>query len=223
MRAEVLQRLRTRLWKPGERLPTEAELAAELGCARSTVNRALQALADEGLLERRRRGGTRVVLHPERKATLVIPLIRLQVEQEGRVYGYRLLARRCGRPPAAVRRRMSPAPQARLLHVRALHSADGAPWVLEDRWIDISVVPGAERAEFERQSANEWLVENVPFGSGELALLATRASAAEATVLGCARGAALFAIERLTREAGGAAITWARLVHPPGYRLHVAL
>ena len=89
MYAEVLRRLNTRIWKPGDLLPHEAELATEFGCARSTVNRALQAIAEEGLVERRRRGGTRVVIRPERKATFNIPVIRTQIENRGHTYGYR--------------------------------------------------------------------------------------------------------------------------------------
>lgn len=223
MQAEVLHRLQSRRWKPGELLPNEADLAAEFGCARSTVNRALQAVADDGLLERRRRGGTRVVVHPERKATFNIPVIRLQIEQRDLVYGYRLLARRRDRPPAEVRRRMATASTTRLLHVLARHDADGCAWVIENRWIDTGVVPAAADVDFKLCSANEWLVENVPFSSGDLQLSAVPASDAEATVIGCDPGEALFATERLTRDAHGAAITWARLVYAPGYRMRVEL
>jgi GntR family histidine utilization transcriptional repressor len=35
-------------WKPGELIPGEVDLADEFGCARATVNRALQDLADAG-------------------------------------------------------------------------------------------------------------------------------------------------------------------------------
>ena len=52
---EVLARIHSRQWKPGDLIPNEADLAQEFGCARATVNRALQNLADEGLLDRRRK------------------------------------------------------------------------------------------------------------------------------------------------------------------------
>ena len=55
---EVLARIHSRQWKPGDLIPNEADLAQEFGCARATVNRALQNLADEGLLDRRRKAGT---------------------------------------------------------------------------------------------------------------------------------------------------------------------
>ena len=55
---EVLGRIQNRVWKPGDIIPNEVDLAKEFGCARATVNRALQAVADSGLLDRRRKAGT---------------------------------------------------------------------------------------------------------------------------------------------------------------------
>lgn len=56
--AEVRRRILDREWRQGDRIPDEADLAVEFGAARATVNKALQVLADEGLLDRRRRAGT---------------------------------------------------------------------------------------------------------------------------------------------------------------------
>ena len=92
--AEVERRIYTREWQPGQSIPNEADLAIELGCARVTVNRALRTLAEIGLLDRRRKAGTRVALHPVSKATLSIPLIRNEIEASGKSYGYHLLSQK---------------------------------------------------------------------------------------------------------------------------------
>lgn len=223
VQAEVLHRLHTRVWKPGELLPSEADLAAEFGCARTTVNRALQAVAEAGLVERRRRGGTRVVIHPERKATFSIPVIRQQVEQQGHIYGYRLLSRRLARPGKSIQEAMHLPEGAKALFTRALHSANERPFVLENRWIDLTVVPAAENADFALQSPNEWLVENVPFSGGDLVLGASNASEAEAQFLECQPQAALFSARRTTRNTQGATITLVHLVYAPGYQMTIEL
>ena len=80
---EVRRRIVEREWRQGDRIPDEADLALEFGVARATVNKALQLLADEGLLERRRRAGTHVAVNPIRKATLSIPIVREQIESAG--------------------------------------------------------------------------------------------------------------------------------------------
>ena len=86
---DVLARIQNGTWPAGELIPTETELAAEYGCARATVNRALQVLADSGILERRRKVGTRVVAHPNVQAVRF--LLRREIEAIGKVYGYRKL------------------------------------------------------------------------------------------------------------------------------------
>jgi GntR family transcriptional regulator, histidine utilization repressor len=221
IRDEALRRIRERDWTPGERIPDEAVLASELGCARATVNRALRQLAAEGFLERRRKGGTRVPLTPVRKATFEIPIIRLDVEGRGQVHGYRLLAREETTPPDEVAAALRLGAGQRFLHLRALHTADGAPFCFEDRWLN-PATPGAERADFETVSANEWLVREVAFSGGGIAFLALPADEGLAGLLGCAVGEALFAVERTTR-AGALPITFVRLPYAPGYRMDTSI
>ncbi|SEN33143.1 GntR family transcriptional regulator, histidine utilization repressor [Gemmobacter aquatilis] len=43
-----------------------------------------------------------MALHPVRKATLDIPVTRLEIAVRGQRYGYRLLAEAMAEPPAAV-------------------------------------------------------------------------------------------------------------------------
>ena len=102
VQGEVLRRIRTRMWKPGDLIPNEANLALEFGCARSTVNRALRAVAEAGLLDRRRKAGTRVTAQPVAKATLSIAIIRREVEERGRKYSYQRIAREVRVPPLDV-------------------------------------------------------------------------------------------------------------------------
>lgn len=143
-------------------IPNEADLARELGCARATVNRALRNLSDEGLLERRRKAGTRVALHPVRKATLSIPLIRFEIEDRNQKYGYACLLAEQTPVPAIVMARMLSDQSDTYLHIKSLHLADGVPFVFEDRWINLTTVPDAEDINFAELSANEWLLSHAP-------------------------------------------------------------
>lgn len=219
VRAEVRRRILSREWAPGEPIPNEADLARELGCARGTVNRALRSLAEAGLIDRRRKAGTRVALHPVRKATLSIPVVRLEIEERGFIPGYRLISRAREAPPAAVRALMGDGP---LLHIVSLHLADGAPFMAEDRWVDERAVPGIGTADLKAVSANEWLVLNVPFSHGEIAFTAAPAGCFEAQTLDCAHGTALFVVERTT-SADGRTLTTVRQTFAPGYRIETTL
>ena len=54
-------------FQPGDRLPTEAELAKTFSASRSTVARAMRELKGKGLLNRQRGGGTRIARPQESK------------------------------------------------------------------------------------------------------------------------------------------------------------
>ncbi len=75
---EIFALLRGRIssgeWKVGAQLPTEIELANEFCCHRSTVSKALAQLAHEGLVERRRKTGTRVIRDRESRGPAAVEL-----------------------------------------------------------------------------------------------------------------------------------------------------
>ncbi|MBI1219547.1 MAG: UTRA domain-containing protein [Rhodobacteraceae bacterium] len=222
MRAEVLRRISRRDWPPGAIIPTEEQLAAEFGCARATVNRALRELAGAGVLERRRKAGTRVAMYPARRATFEIPVIRLEVEGRGQRHSFRLLEQAEAVPPLAVAARLGLAPGARLLEVRTLHFADGKPFLYEDRWLNPAVLPEGLPPDMQATSLNEWLVKTVAYTYGDIAFSAESATPDEAALLGVAPGAALFVTERTT-WAGDQPITSVRLAYAPGYRLRTVV
>ncbi|WP_309083486.1 GntR family transcriptional regulator [Chelativorans sp.] len=214
----MARRIAERLWLPGALIPGEEVLAREFGAARATVNRALQELARAGLVERRRRAGTRVALYPMREARFVIPLVRQEIEARGAAYQYRLRSCEEVSPPELVRTRLGLLDDTPLLHVRCLHLADSAPYQYEDRWINLDAVPSVRDVDFTTVSPNEWLVENAPFTEAEFTFLAAAASAEEADLLQLREGSPVFVAERITwlRDKP---ITLVRMVHPPAHRM----
>ena len=99
IKTEIREWIQTGIWKQGGLIPVEVALAKEFGCARATVNRALRELAEEGIFERRRKAGTRVVMPTGRSANFEIPRIRLEIEETGATYHYALLLREVTVPP----------------------------------------------------------------------------------------------------------------------------
>ncbi|SEM01631.1 transcriptional regulator, GntR family [Pseudomonas sp. NFIX51] len=63
---QLRQRINDGVWSIGQRLPTEPELAAELGISRNTVREAMRVLAFSGLVEIRQGDGSylRAVVDP---------------------------------------------------------------------------------------------------------------------------------------------------------------
>lgn len=214
----LLQRLRTHRWPPGSLLPGEIELAGEFGVARGTVNRALRELTDEGFLERRRKGGTRVRQAPLRAARFEIQLVRAAIEETGARYGYELLHRRVEQGPKEVREILAARNGAPLLRLLCLHRADGKPYQVEERWISLAALPEAREADFSQQGPNEWLVQTVPYTEVEIRILASAASQAIAKALAVEPGTALLATSRTT-WLDGVPLTHVRLTFRRGHEL----
>ncbi len=217
IRAEVLRRIRARDWPPGALIPGEEALAEEFGVARATVNRALTALAEAGVIERKKRAGTRVAELPVRRARLEIPVIRLDVLGRGLAYGFKLLADRVEPAPVPIAARLGLPEGQPMRYLETLHLAGGRPFLLETRWLNPAVLPDPS-PDFAAVSANEWLVTHVSLVSGDIAFTAEPATPREAEVMGLAPGTALLIAERTTQGVAGP-VTFVRLAHAPGHRV----
>ena len=221
IREELLRRIHSRVWQPGEQIPHEADLAEEFGCARTTVNRALRDLADSGLVVRKRRAGTRVALNPPQKATLTIPIIREEVEALGHTYRHSLIERDLRPLPPVLHGAFQVSLSDKVLYLKTLHFADNRPYAFEERYINLLAAPRATDQTFKAISANEWLVQNAPYSHGDMSLFAISADKTLAAKLDAKPGDALFAIERIT-WADSIPITHVRLINAPGYRMRTS-
>ncbi|MDZ7904655.1 MAG: GntR family transcriptional regulator [Cypionkella sp.] len=218
VRDELRARILTRVYKLGDKLPRDADLAAAFGCTRTTVHRAMTDLASAGLIERVRKGGTHVKADPVTRATLDIPITRLEVQAAGCAYSHRVIDRKaCPSPPHVMARFALTAPRA-MLRLVALHLADDRPYILEDRWIDLGTCPEVADLDFAQISANEWLVRHKPYARVELRFGAAAAQGDIALHLGAAKGAALLVMERITWDAENP-ITFVQSYAPQGYEI----
>ncbi len=218
IKQEVFKRIRNNVWGPGTLLPGEVEIAAEFGCARATVNRAMQELSDDGIIERRRKGGSRVKLAPSRQVTFEIPLVRTEIEARGATYRYQMISNTRVKAPKWLQARLGLDSGTGVLHVTCLHFADDAPFQYEDRWINLAAVPRAAEADFSTLSPNEWLVREVPYTNAELRFSATSADDKTAKLLQTTVGKSIFLAERTTWLTG-APVTNVRLYFAPAYQM----
>jgi len=218
----VLDRIQTRIWAPDSLLPSETELAEEFSSTRTTVNRALRELAEEGFLERKRKAGTRVLNSPVRKAQFAIPLVRDEIAGTGALYRYSLVERRVMAAPDWLAARLELPQGQEVLHIRCMHYADNAPFQYEVRWVVPDSVPEVLDADFSQSGPNDWLVQKVPFTNLELSFMATKADQAVSEFLDAPAGDPVFTTERIT-WLRGQPVTLAKLFFAPGYKMTTQL
>lgn len=218
VRDEIRTRILNRTYAPGDKLPRDEDIALELGCARTTVHRAMQDLSLAGLVERKRKGGTHVKTDPVSRATFDIPITRREVEQRGSKYDYHLIQRSIELTPPTVMARFGIQTAVKMMRVKALHLSDNRPFIFEDRWVDLTSNPDIIDVDLTRQSANEWLVQNKPYSELDVRFYAMTAEGEVATHLAAPVGSAILVIERTTWISANP-ITTVQAATMPGYQL----
>jgi len=217
--AALHQRIRTDIeakilsgeWGPGDRIPFEHELTEQYGCSRMTVSKAISALAEAGLIERRRRAGSFVARPRVHSAVLDIPDLRSEIEGRGQTYRFELIS--CVRRAAVGPEEVELAGGRALLVLRGVHLANDQPFALEDRLISMRAAPEAARIDFAQISPGAWLLEHIPWTEAENRIAAVAADAEAARLLAIAPRTACLAVERRTWR-GGEGVTRVRQLFP---------
>lgn len=195
IRRDIEDRILSGDWPPGHRVPHEHELATRYSCSRMTANKAMASLAEAGLIVRRRRAGSVVARPHIHSAVLDIPDIPAQIEGRGQRYGLRLLTRERRR---ARREEKALAGDGDLLALECLHLAGDTPFALENRLINLTAVPQAEKVDFAAEAPGTWLLRHVPWTEAEHRIAAISADAKTMRLLELEPHAACLAIERRT-------------------------
>jgi GntR family histidine utilization transcriptional repressor len=200
-------------WPPGYRVPSEHELMAQYKCSRMTVNKALSKVAADGLIVRRRRSGTVVASPAIEEAVLEIHDIAKEVTGSGNAYRYEVLSRNVRRCTATEASRLDIKAGDRVLAVQARHFSAGRPFVLEDRLINLLVVPEAADVDFADVSPGSWLLGRIPWQEAEHQISAVNARANVRKWLETVERAACLMVERRTWYAGKV-VTYVGLTYP---------
>jgi GntR family histidine utilization transcriptional repressor len=199
-------------WSPGHRIPYEHELMKEYDCSRMTINKAISTLVERGMIERRKRAGTFVAAPKSHRASFALPDLQSQVSNSGKKYDFDL-AEIAVRAANAIDRSNLNISSGEVLAVKCVHFADGKPYALEDRIINLRLVPEARTAEFDIEPPSSWLFNHVPWSDARHRISAINADPEMARVLGVRQDSACMVVERWTWRSEEK-ITYVRIVHP---------
>ena len=199
-------------WRPGTRIPAELELKSHFRTSRMTVNKAIQSLATDGLVQRRRKIGTVVAERAQDRPVFEIWNTVDVVQRSGAEYGYQLLQCEFVKDDAKLRGLLHVRRSTQLLSIRCVHLADGQPFQLEERLVNVEAAPGITCHPLDTVPPGPWLLAHVPWTEAEHTISACEACVAEAEALGVAVGSACLVVERRTWN-GDVPVTLARLWH----------
>jgi GntR family transcriptional regulator len=205
--AQVEQALRSRLGTelhPGDQLPTEDELIAEFGVSRITVRRAIQNLANEGLVEKQAGRGS---FAAEPKITQ--PLTGLtgfveDMEAQGRTVSadVRLVIETAA--DAGVRNALGLALGEPVVMIERVRLADGRPVSFDRTWLPAPIGQQVAAADLVTEPIFAVLEDtlDIPLVEATYVLEAVVADAEVADALACEPGDPVFRITRTSFTTG---------------------
>ena len=147
---------------PGGKLPPEERLARDMGVSRATIRAALQSLAEDGIVTRRRRHGTVV---NEQVLRGSVPLNRFAsfrdlIEQSGFTCAVAPIGRHLAVPGAEVAALIGIEPGEECLVVERLLRADGAPVVTISDAVPLALLEGPVDTLSDEESTFAFIARN---------------------------------------------------------------
>jgi GntR family histidine utilization transcriptional repressor len=200
-------------------VPSENELIAELGVSKMTANRALRELANEGELVRVRGVGSFVANRKTHSAALEVRNIADEIAERGHVHQavVIVLSEEAASPDVADALYL--AIGSPVFHSLIVHSENGVPMQIEDRFVDPQSAPDYLSQDFVSLTPNAYLSSVAPMSGSEHMVEAIMPQPWECKLLTMMRTEPCLAIRRRT-WAAGRVVSLARLVYPGNrYRL----
>ena len=230
LREKLRRDIRERGLRPGDRVPTEAQLEATYGVSRATIRQAVGDLEVEGVLRRVQGKGT-FVATPRIQHVPVLTSFTELLRSQGYEPSHQLLESSVVPADDDVARALEVEVHEPCRYLRRLFTADGEPVGVSQTWLSLSVIGDADRRIEQGAGHDRSLYALLDEGSdppmldhGLETIKASGAGSSEAELLGCEVGTPLLLIHRSTFTADDRPVEWSRLAFVPGrYEYRVEL
>jgi GntR family transcriptional regulator, histidine utilization repressor len=209
----IIERISDGELRPGDRVPSENELALSAGVSRMTANRALRELTDRGFVERVAGRGTFVAEFRARSHVREIQNIADEIAARGHRHSADLVLCEQAPAPSGVARALHISAGAAVFHLLLVHRENGTPIQVEDRYVLASFAPAILGQNFAETTPSAYLTAIMPFAEAEQVVRAQLPDGQIAKLLGIGAGEPVLVVIRRT-WANGRAVTFARLHHP---------
>ncbi|GAA0373579.1 histidine utilization repressor [Bowmanella denitrificans] len=209
----ILQQIETGLWAEGDAVPSENQLAAEFGVSRMTARRALQELAEQGVLQRTQGAATCVAPLKSQSSMLQIRNIADEIRERQHQHRAQVLELVEVKADKALAVHFALQPGAPLYYSLICHWQDDEPLQLEQRYVNPALAPDYLKQDFSQLTPHEYLCSAAPLTEAEHKVQAMLADALAQQHLAMAAGAPCLRLHRTTWSRDGV-VSHALLTHP---------
>ena len=199
-------------WRPGERMPTERELAERYGCSLITIRHALGELVREGRIERTRGRGT-FVLQPRIDRDIGGTMsFAEEMRRRGLDPATRVITARIEPAGEVVAEQLGLSRDDPVVHLERVRLGDHEPLLLEQARLPAERFPGLLAFDFERRSLYDILADryDTPIVRARETVEPVVMKRREADLLGVPARSLALRIDGIAYAASGEAVEAAR-------------
>jgi GntR family histidine utilization transcriptional repressor len=213
IKSNILEQIENGKMKPGDKVPSENQLAESFSVSRMTARRALSDLVAEGILLRSQGLGTFVADHRPMTSMLEIKSINEEITQRGHAYGNQLISLETVCANEQQSTWLGVMAGSDLFHSKIVHLENNLAIQLEDRLVNPLWAPDYLQLDFNQSTANQYLSKVAPLTQADHAIEAILPSQTSATLLNISLDQPCLQISRRTYSAKGI-VSHALLTHP---------
>lgn len=219
VKRELLRRIEARIWKPGDVLPNERDLAHDMQVSIGTLRRAVDELVHEHVLVRRQGKGTFVVLHSRDR--FLFQFFRVQQRDDWSMLGLQpeheypqieCLSFARGKADELTANALRLREGDPVIEIHNRLGLSGRPVVIDKLVISAQLFQGLTEERFRGRQSTIYSLYQTEFGitvaRAHERLRAVGADRAAARVLGVVPGAPVLQVRRVAIALGGQAVEW---------------
>ncbi|MCY7294673.1 histidine utilization repressor [Alteromonas sp. a30] len=212
----LLQKIESGEWPEYEVVPSENMLAEQFAVSRMTARRALQDLADQGVIIRNQGAASTVASIKSQSSLIEIRNIADEIADRGHTHSARVIKLESVPASAQAAHQLGFIQGEPVFYSSIIHYEDDLPVQLEQRYVNPNVIPDYLSQDFERTTPHTYLSRIAPLTEADHQIEAVLADVAITDLLNMTPTQPCLQVQRRTWSKK-AVVSFAILTHP-GHR-----
>lgn len=207
---QIKRDVENHVYKVGDRIPAERQLAVKFGVSRMTLRQAIKTLEEEGILERRLGSGTYVASQKVQEKMSGIMSFTEITQANGQIPSSKLISYQIGKPSLSEKEHLNLNPDSEVLRMERIRFADETPICYEVVTIPYHLVENLSKDDISTHLYETLNKNGYRIGRVTEHISAAVANENDARLLNAKKGEALITRRQVTELSNGQPFEYTR-------------